>query len=610
MLGGRQRCEVLFLRVGLFVGLLSAVVTVIYLTPVPDLQFASCDRPCHELDWPMICRFRLVLEQHQSMGGWCGDCPKNLTHCFRYGCVIAEGLSRRILTANKQLPGPAIQVCENDILVVDVVNRLPGQGVAIHWRGQRQTESPYMDGVPMITQCPISSYTTFQYKFRASEAGTHLWHSHTGNEFLDGIFGPLIVRKADRMEEHRSLYDVDSKEHIVVLTEWGSGSFSDFPILVNGVYNKDKLMPKLHVTPGLRHRIRVMHAGGGTSCPFYVSVVDHQMLVIALDGRPIKPILTDNVVISQGERFDFVLSAFAEPKDYNLEVRANCTKMIGLAGISYNTTALTQSQPHLEVSPLGNQITAEFQLLSTLPHKDCNKDSTVCLNEISSIHDIIDPLNRPKMDVTLYLPFDYLESKDHVARIGLIPRLNNITFAFPSSPLLSQPNDINVDDQLCTDAHLPDRCSALSPACECTQIVNIPLKSSVEIIMINKDKFTTSDHVFHLHGHSFRAVGFAENVLESDLEKIKELDKRGELMERNLVNAVEKDTITVPKNGAVAMRFKASRPGYWLLHDQSATHWVNGLDILFKVGEPSDLPPIPENFPKCGSWVGPQFFLI
>ncbi|CAB0002371.1 unnamed protein product [Nesidiocoris tenuis] len=272
------------------------------------------------------------------------------------------------------------------------------------------------------------------------------------NEFLDGIFGPLIVRKADRMEEHRSLYDVDSKEHIVVLTEWGSGSFSDFPILVNGVYNKvrlrrvlcDKLMPKLHVTPGLRHRIRVMHAGGGTSCPFYVSVVDHQMLVIALDGRPIKPILTDNVVISQ---------------------------------------------------------------------------------------------------------------------VGLIPRLNNITFAFPSSPLLSQPNDINVDDQLCTDAHLPDRCSALSPACECTQIVNIPLKSSVEIIMINKDKFTTSDHVFHLHGHSFRAVGFAENVLESDLEKIKELDKRGELMERNLVNAVEKDTITVPKNGAVAMRFKASRPG-------------------------------------------------
>lgn len=79
-----------------------------------------------------------------------------------------------------------------------------------------------------------------------------------------------------------------------------------------------------------------------------------------------------------------------------------------------------------------------------------------------------------------------LETKTNIFPVGLIPRLNNITFAFPSSPLLSQPNDINVDDQLCTDAHLPDRCSALSPACECTQIVNIPLKSSVEIIMINK----------------------------------------------------------------------------------------------------------------------------
>jgi hypothetical protein len=37
-----------------------------------------------------------------------------------------------------------------------------------------------MDGVPMVTQCPIPSSTTFQYKFRASRAGTHMWHAHTG----------------------------------------------------------------------------------------------------------------------------------------------------------------------------------------------------------------------------------------------------------------------------------------------------------------------------------------------------------------------------------------------------------------------------------------------
>lgn len=73
-----------------------------------------------------------------------------------------------------------LQVCENDILVIDVINRLPGKAVAIHWRGQTQMEMPYMDGAPLITQCPISSYTTFQYKFRASMPGTHLWHAHAG----------------------------------------------------------------------------------------------------------------------------------------------------------------------------------------------------------------------------------------------------------------------------------------------------------------------------------------------------------------------------------------------------------------------------------------------
>ncbi|KAF6203748.1 hypothetical protein GE061_002082 [Apolygus lucorum] len=609
MLVGRQRCEVWLLRLAMFVGLLSAVVTVIYLTPVPDLQFASCDRPCHELDWPMICRFRLVLEQHQSMGGWCGDCPKNLTHCFRYGCVIAEGLTRRILTANKQLPGPAIQVCENDILVVDVVNRLPGQGVTIHWRGQKQSESPYMDGVPMLTQCPISSYTTFQYKFRAAQAGTHLWHSHTGNEFLDGIFGPLIVRKADRVEEQRTLYDVDDRNHILVLNEWGSGSAGDFPILVNGVFHKDKLMPKLTVTPGLRYRIRVVHAGGGNSCPFFVSVQNHEMLVIALDGKSIKPVNARTVQINQGERFDFVLSAYAEPADHLIQVRTNCTKMEGLAAVSYNLTEPSRAQPQLQISPLESQITMD--LMSTLTSKECTKESVMCLNEISSIHDIPEPLNKPKMDVTLYLPFDYIEaSTDHLGRAGLVPRLGNATFMFPSSPILSQPDEIDVDEFICNEHHTPERCSATAPVCECTHIVEIPLKSSVEIILINKDKYSSNDHVFHLHGHSFRAVGIGHDVKDVDIESIKQLDRQGKLMERNLVTAVEKDTITVPKDGAVALRFVATSPGYWLLHDQSASHWASGLDILFKVGETSDLPPVPEHFPKCGSWVGPQFFLI
>jgi hypothetical protein len=39
-----------------------------------------------------------------------------------------------------------------------------------------------MDGVPMITQCPIQSETSFRYKFHATNPGTHFYHSHYGKQ--------------------------------------------------------------------------------------------------------------------------------------------------------------------------------------------------------------------------------------------------------------------------------------------------------------------------------------------------------------------------------------------------------------------------------------------
>lgn len=64
--------------------------------------------------------------------------------------MTEESNPRTIVTANRQIPGPAIQVCQNDILIIDVINRIPGKSVTIHWRGQPNHEAPFMDGVPMV----------------------------------------------------------------------------------------------------------------------------------------------------------------------------------------------------------------------------------------------------------------------------------------------------------------------------------------------------------------------------------------------------------------------------------------------------------------------------
>lgn len=73
-----------------------------------------------------------------------------------------------------------MQVCQGDEIIVDVVNAMMSDSTTIHWHGFHQHGTPYMDGVPYVTQCPIHPGSTFRYHFRATNAGTHFWHSHTG----------------------------------------------------------------------------------------------------------------------------------------------------------------------------------------------------------------------------------------------------------------------------------------------------------------------------------------------------------------------------------------------------------------------------------------------
>lgn len=60
------------------------------------------------------------------------------------------------------IPGPSIQVCENDRVVIDVENHMEGMEVTIHWHGIWQRGTQYYDGVPFVTQCPIQQGNTFR----------------------------------------------------------------------------------------------------------------------------------------------------------------------------------------------------------------------------------------------------------------------------------------------------------------------------------------------------------------------------------------------------------------------------------------------------------------
>jgi len=82
--------------------------------------------------------------------------------CSNCECVPADGIERSANIINRQLPGPAIEVCEGDHVVIDVTNHMPGSELTIHWHGLFQKEFQYYDGVPHVTQCPIENDNTFR----------------------------------------------------------------------------------------------------------------------------------------------------------------------------------------------------------------------------------------------------------------------------------------------------------------------------------------------------------------------------------------------------------------------------------------------------------------
>lgn len=138
-------------------------------------------------------------------------------------------------------------MCKGDTIVVDVTNQMPGTGASIHWHGLHQRETPFMDGVPQITQCPIDASTTFRYAFNATESGTQFYHSHSGHHKVNGHFGALIIRDNFENDPNSHLYDYDFPDHTILAADWmhelaetlmpglrSSGGILPINVLING----------------------------------------------------------------------------------------------------------------------------------------------------------------------------------------------------------------------------------------------------------------------------------------------------------------------------------------------------------------------------------------
>ncbi|KAK4841118.1 hypothetical protein QYF36_026311 [Acer negundo] len=87
--------------------------------------------------------------------------------------VQVSGCYKKLSIAiNGMTPGPVLTAMEGDTIIVNIINHLFMENVAIHWHGIR-----LQDGV---SQCATMPGDTFTYQFVVDKVGTYMYHSHYG----------------------------------------------------------------------------------------------------------------------------------------------------------------------------------------------------------------------------------------------------------------------------------------------------------------------------------------------------------------------------------------------------------------------------------------------
>ncbi|XP_064615588.1 uncharacterized protein LOC135479627 [Liolophura sinensis] len=604
----------------------------------PDYKDHPCVRDCKDNEAPRTCEYNFTIEWYHTITVHCRDCPFNRTDCFRPNCVPAEGTPRAILTVNRHLPGPAIQVCEGDHIQVKVFNHPDmSEGVSLHWHGIHQKGTQYNDGAEMITQCPITPFSSFQYRFVADNPGTHFWHSHAGLQRADGLFGALVVRQSPSKEPHFDKYDNDLPDHVIVVNEWfvnptinryaahvhgGEKVIKDKSLLINGqgVYRKfkeTKQAQETFYTPravfsvrhGESYRFRVID-NGVSACPITVSVSGHVLSIIASDGNPFEPLEVDAFMMAAGERFDFILTANRDVGNYWLMVQEvpDCgegeRKRLPqqLAIVRY--IGASENEP---TEPPTNVTTGKWL-------NSWNAESSDLRQPIVSVNstDKLEPGFERSPDHTFYLALDTRILDDLLVhspqthpvyafeRRGVFyaPQINKITLMNPPSPLLFQHQDVP-QDLFCDTESVAVNCS--TEYCICVHRLHVAIGDLVELVVVDEGTHLNINHPMHLHGHSFRVLALKQVNISTTMEAVKRLDAEG-YIHRNYDNPVQKDTILVPDGGYAVLRFVADNPGFWLFHCHVQFHAQTSMGLVIQVGNDEDMPRRPKNYPKCSSW--------
>ena len=286
-----------------------------------------------------------LVQPHMLTGNdfdlFIAETPLNITGNIRYAKTINSGL-----------PGPLLRWKEGDTVTLRVKNRLK-ETTSIHWHGIILPAN--MDGVPGLSFHGIEPDDTYVYSFRVKQNGTYWYHSHSGLQEQEGVYGPIII---DPAEPEPFKYD---REHVVMLTDWSDENASailaklkkqsdyyNFAKPAAGDFFRDardkglgntladrKMWAEMKMNPtdladvsgatytylmngqgpgknwtGLfrkGEKIRLRFINGSAMTYFYVRIPGVKMTVVAADGQYVTPVSVDEFRIAVAETYDVIV---------------------------------------------------------------------------------------------------------------------------------------------------------------------------------------------------------------------------------------------------------------------------------------------------------------
>ena len=525
--------------------------------------------------------------------------------------INITGKNKTAIVINDSLPAPTLTFNKGEKAIIYVTNNLNTE-TSIHWHGILLPN--FEDGAPYLTSPPIRPGKTHKFEFLIDQSpGTYWYHSHTGLQEQEGLYGAFIIQEEIKPK---------LKELVLVLSDWTDekaekvmknlkrgnewyaikkgSALSLFDLIKNNALAPQlkmwaQRMPGMDISdvyysaflingrqqvtyPKLKEKVKLRVVNASASTYFWLTFGGEQKTrLISADGIPVKAKAVNKLLIAIAETYDFIIEI---PTNKAIEFKATAQDGSGFALATlgqgpllkapsiekpdpikfikemaqHNHHAPSNTKSHKKHKPKSHNYTKEM----THSHQaSSDKKFHTKHNHKSKSKKSAKELHNKHLTEK---HTDHSEKKQMAHKISPARHYDHLV----STEKTNFPKELPVKEI---------KMDLTGNMWRYIWSINGKLLSESDKIIMHKGEIlrltlnnkTMMHHPMHLHGHFFRVINS-----HGDYSPLKH-------------------TVDVPPMSQVTIEFELSVKGDWFFHCHVLYHMKSGMSRVFKYGKGRDI---------------------